>query len=159
MADEQAIEIRDELAEQLKTLLSPQDRLAVTQGAFGEGAGASDEVVKMIIRSIINRYRAGRSAEFGSNIPEILNKGYYAVSKQNLPYKQAISGKFPDVRSKQRFGEIQQMVEEILSNKDYGETMFYFTPEKEEKLKQKGAFDFKKVKPTGTVGKYKTYGY
>jgi len=141
--------------------LSDNDKLSIAQAVFGEGANASPEVMKMMAQSMINRARSGRKEDFGATIPEILQKGYYAVSKQNKPYKQAVSNKFPDALSKEKWGIAQQVVKNILQDQDFGDVLFYFTPEEETEMKKKGkkVFDFSKVKPKGKADKYNLYSY
>ena len=140
--------------------LSNADLLALAQMGFGEGASADNDEVKMMTQTALNRLRSGRTKEFGRTIPEIIQKGYYAASKQNEPYKQAISGNFPDLPSKTRFSEIQKLVQSVVGDKDYGNAMFYFTPDEETKLRRNPKnFNFKAVKPQGRVGRYNTYSY
>jgi len=140
--------------------LTPDDILAIAHMAYGENAGEDNDTVKMTIQTAINRLRSGRSKEFGGDIPSILKKGYYAVSKNSPLYQQAVSGKFPDIKSKARAAEIQKLTEAIVGDKDYGEAQFYFRPEEEKKLrKNPKAFNFKAVKPKGQIGKYNVYAY
>ena len=131
----------------------------ITNAVYGEGADASSEVKAMIASTIINRMEANRPKEFGKDVPEILNKGYYAVSNPNEPYKQAISGNIQDELSKRAYKETEDVVESVLGgNKQKG--MFYFTPDEEVKLRPNPKkFNFNMVKPVGKVGKYNVYSY
>lgn len=140
--------------------LSPDDIAAIARMAYGENAGEDNDTVKMTIQTALNRLRSGKTKEFGGDIPTVLKKGYYAVSKNSPLYQQAVSGKFPDVKSKARAAEIQKLTEAVVGDKDYGEGMFYFTSDEEKKLrKTPKAFNFKAVKPKGKVGKYNVYAY
>lgn len=139
---------------------TPQDILAIKRAVYGEGASTDDATMKMIAQSIINRAKSGRSGEFGGNVNEILKKGYYAVKNPNTPYKQALSGKFPDVQSKAAWGRVQKLVDIAMSEENSGKHLFYFKPEEEVKLrKNPEKFDFKMVKPMGKQGGYNLYGY
>jgi len=139
--------------------LTPQDLVAISQAVFGEGAGADPEFQKMVTQTILNRIRSGRKKEFGANTQEVLYKGYNAVKNPNEPYKTITGGEPLDPSSKRAYGQIEGLVNAIVADKDYGNAMFYFTPEEEEGLKAKKAFNFNAVKPTGMVGKFRTYGY
>ncbi len=132
--------------------ITPADRVAIAQMAYGENASEDDETVKMTVQSAINRLGSGRAKEFGSTVPEVLKKGYYAVSKNSPLYKQAVSKKFPDFNSKKRYAEIETLTNAIIDDQDFGNAMFYFKPAEAQALK-------KKLKRQGTVGKYETYSY
>jgi len=135
-----------------KIKLSKEDRLALAQMAYGENAGEDNDTVKMTIQTAVNRLLSGRAKEFGKDIPEVLKKGYYAVSKNSPLYQQAVSGKFSDVPSKVRFSEIQKLTDAIIDDGDFGKAQFYFKPDEAKALK-------KKLVPQGNVGKYETYSY
>lgn len=140
-------------------ILNDADKLALAQMVYGENAGEDSVTQKMTAQSAINRLASGRSKEFGATLPEVLKKGYYAVSKNSPLYKQAVTEKFPDVGAKAKFYEIKKLIDAITTDKDYGKTMFYFRPEEEAQLKKGKKFNFDTVKPTGRVGPYNTYGY
>lgn len=140
--------------------LTPEDLLALAQMVYGENAGEDIATQKMTAQTAINRLRSGRTKEFGSTIPEVLQKGYYAVSKNSPMYQQAKSGNFPDVSSRAKFGEIKKLIESMVADQDYGNAMFYFRPEEEDDLrKNPKKFNFNLVKPQGRVGVYNTYSY
>lgn len=142
-----------------KVELSQEDMIALAQMAYAENASEDDDTVKMTVQTAINRLLSGRGKEFGKTIPEILKKGYYAVSSNSPLHQQAVSGKLPDSTSQVRYSEIEKLVQGIDKDADYGNAMFYFKPEEEAKMKKKGNFNFNAVKPTGKVGKYNTYSY
>ena len=139
--------------------LTPQDILALQQMVYGEDT-TDAEAQKMIVQSALNRLKSGRSKEFGASIPEIAKKGYYAVSKRNIPYQQAVSQKFPDVASQAAWGRTKKLVESVLGDKDYGAGhQFYFTDKEIANLQKSKGFDFSRVKAMGSSGKYKLFGY
>jgi spore germination cell wall hydrolase CwlJ-like protein len=138
---------------------SQSDIQAIKQAVYGEGASTDDATMKMIAQSIINRANSGRSKEFGATVPDMLKKGYYAVSNPNEPYKQATTGNFPDTQSKAAWGRASKLVDIAMSEPDSGKHQFYFTDDEINRQKKKKSFDFSKVKSTGRVGNYETYGY
>ena len=147
------------MAKNLELELTPSDVLSLQQMVYGEETQDTD-VMKMVTQSALNRLKSGRKKEFGGSIPEITKKGYYAVSKQNTPYKQALSQKFPDITSKAAWGNAKKVVEAVIGDKDYGQGhQFYFTDDEIVKLKKSKKFDFTKVKAKGSSGKYKLFGY
>lgn len=139
--------------------LSDADKLAIAQGVYGEYTGNDDAIRKMIIQSVLNRARSGRTKEFGTTIPEILQKGYYAVSRQNQPYKEVMSGTFDTEQGRNSFAEIYTLLQAIVGDKDYGDVMFYHTDDEIKRQKAKGGFNYDAVKKLGKVDKYNTYGY
>lgn len=147
------------MANKRKLNLSKDELTALARMAYAENASQDNNTVKMTVQSALNRLLSGRKKEFGGSIPEILQKGYYAV-KDNTPlYQQAIRGKFPDLQSKARFAEIQKLTEAIAGDEDYGNVQFYFTKDEKDRLSRAKKFDFSKVKPVGKVGKYLTFSY
>jgi hypothetical protein len=104
--------------------------------------------------------RSGKTKEFGETVPDVLAKGYYAVSNPNKPYKWTTTNTFPNDRERNRQAEIHKLTEAVHGDKDYGKAMFYFTNDEEKKLRtKKNAFNFSAVKPTGRAGIYNTYAY
>jgi len=128
---------------------------------YGEGASTDYNTMKMIGSSIINRVSSGRAKEFGSSIPEVAQKGYYAVSNPNVPYKQAIAGKFPDKASETAYKQALAVASGLIKGTIQPDKVhFYFTDKEINKLKKNPKrFDFKRVKPTGEVGQYKLFSY
>lgn len=138
--------------------LTPQDRDMLAQMVYGENVSDPSSWL-MTGQSAVNRLRSGRKKEFGGTLPEVLKKGYYAVSKNSPTYQQAASGQFPDVGAKAKYGEIRKVIDMMLADQNFGKAQFYFKPEEEEKLRAKKSFNFKAVKPAGKVGQYNTYFY
>jgi len=148
------------MAQKNKTInLSEDDIAAIQRMVYGEAASEDYATMKMITQTVINRLRSGRGKEFGKNISSILKKGYYAVSNPNQPYRQALSGRFEDEVSKKKWLQAQKAVSNVLDKQDYGQAMFYFTPDEIKRQTQSGAMDFKQFIPTGTVSKFKTFSY
>jgi len=143
--------------------LLPNEILALQQGTYGEVANQPYEVKKMVMQSILNRLRSGKTKEFGRTIPDILSKGYYAVKNKNVPYTEALSGKFNSPISQKAWKETQQVYDDIIKNKDFGNAMFYFTPEEVSTIQSskhgKKVFNFNKVIPSGRIGNYETFTY
>ena len=140
---------------------TPEDLNEMYKGVYGEAAGADDAVMKMVAQSIVNRHRSGRGKEFGETIPDIMKRGYYAVSKANKPYKEASEGKFPDIKSKAAWGRTKKLVDIASSETDTDNPghLFYFTPEEEAKMKKNKSFKFDQVEKVGKIGGYNLYKY
>ena len=115
------------------------------------------------MQSILNRLKSGKVKEFGRTIPEILDKGYYAVKNNNVPYKEALSGKFNNPLSQSAWKETQQVYNDIMKNRDFGNAMFYFLPNEISNIMSskngKKIFNFSKVVPLGQVGEYSVFTY
>ncbi len=138
------------------------DLLNAANTLYGEVADQNSEVMGMVGSSILNRLDAQRVNEFGGTIPEISQKGYYAAINGNVPYKQAVSQKFPDKNSENKYKQAYAIMSGLMKGTiDRHGAQFFFTKEEIQKLKKKGkkAFDFKQVKPTGSVGGYETFSY
>lgn len=132
--------------------LSNDDIKALAQMAYAENGGEDDDTVKMTVQTALNRLNSGRTKEFGATMPDVLKKGYYAVSKNSPLHEQAVSGKFPDLQSKARFAQVHKLTQAIVGDEDYGDGMFYFKPDEAKSLK-------KNLRKTGNVGKYEVYSY
>ena len=131
-------------------------------------ADDDEENMRMIGSTVLNRMEAKKGKEFGSNIPEIIKKGYYGIS--NPQYKLAEGKTFSDIASAMKFKKAHVIAEKLLSDKKYrSQGMFYFTPEEEEKLKvenerriknkQPHKFNFGVVKLVGKTKRYNVYSY
>jgi len=83
--------------------MADQTVLALAQMLSGEVSGQPYETKVRVASTALNRLSANNPKEFGSSMPEVLQKGYYAVSNPNTPYKQAVSGNFPDEASQNDF--------------------------------------------------------
>jgi len=151
------------MADNVDFNLLPEEVLALQQGTYGEAANQPYEIKKMVMQSILNRLKSGKVKEFGRTIPEILNKGYYAVKNKNVPYKEALSGKFNNPLSQQAWSETQKVYNDIMKNQDFGNAMFYFKPSEISTIQSskngKKIFNFSKVVPLGQVGEYQVFTY
>lgn len=129
------------------------ETLAMACGIYGENASEDYDTLVMTGSTMLNRLDADRPEEFGSNLGEVLQKGYYAVSDNTPLYQQAVTGKFPDKVSENKFKQILQI--------SYGlrkgtiprvEGQFYFKKGEAKELR-------KKLKFIKKVGIYDVYGY
>ena len=129
---------------------------------YGEGASTNADVKAMIGSSVLNRRDAERYSEFGTNIEEIGQKGYYASKDGTGLYQEAKSGKFKDDMSEKAYKESYAIASGLIKGTiSRHEAQFYFTPKEITKLKKKGkgAFNFDLVKQKGDMGDYKTFSY
>lgn len=127
---------------------------------YGEAAGENDDGMILVGSSILNRLDSNRPLEFGRDLTEILRKGYYAVSNPNEPYKQAITGKFPDKQSELKYKRALQIANGLVTGKiKRTDGQFYFTDKEIARMKKAKSFDFKQVKDLGKNGKYRVFGY
>lgn len=138
-----------------------QDIMQLAAMINGEGASLDRDAKIMIGSSALNRLEAKRAEEFGSNLQEVLSKGYYAVSNPNTPYKQAISQQFPDKVSENSFKESLVIASGLIGGtipKRSG--MFYFTDKEINKFKKNPKlFNLKAVKEIDKVGNYRVFSY
>lgn len=128
---------------------------------FGEAANQDYDTMHMVGSSAVNRLNANRQKEFGANLGEVLQKGYYAVSNPNEPYKQALSGKFKDDVSKNAYKRAFAISSALLKGTlKPKEGQFYFTDKEIKKLKKNPkSFNFKAVRETGKSGDYRVFSY
>ena len=137
------------------------DLVALTNGIYGEAAASDSEVMTMVGSTVLNRIDANKPEEFGSSVPEVLQKGYYAVSNPNVPYQQAITQKFPDKLSENKYKQAMAIASGLIKGTiERQPGHFYFTKKEIRKLKKrKKGFNFKAVNEVGNVGDYSVYGY
>jgi len=130
----------------------------LANGIFGEAASEDYNTMLMVGSSAINRLKSNRPQEFGSNLQEVLQKGYYAVSNPNEPYKQALTQQFPDKDSENKYKVALQIASGLIKGTiKPTEGQFYFTSKEIKKLKK--SFKFEQVKSYGKTGKYEVFGY
>jgi hypothetical protein len=137
------------------------DTLYLAGMIYGEGASTDYDTMKLIGSTAINRLKSGRTKEFGSNMAEVLRKGYYAVSNPNKPYKHIMEGKFPDEASTEKYKQALVIAGGLMRGTiEPDKGLFYFTPKEETKLrKTPKVFDFKQVSEVNKVGGYSVYDY
>lgn len=128
---------------------------------FGEAANQSPEVMTMVGSTVLNRASAGRAKEFGATLPEIIQKGYYAASNPNVPYRQATTGQFPDEKSLNQYKQATSIASGLYRGTiEKMKGHFYFTNKEIKKLKKRPKrFNFNAVKEVGRAGDYTTFSY
>ncbi len=139
-----------------------QDLINLTNALYGEVASEDRDTMIMVGSTMLNRLEANRPNEFGSTVPEVLQKGYYAVSNPNVPYRQAITRNFPDKNSENKYKQALAVMSGLKKGTiDRREGHFYFTDAEIKKMKRrkKKTFNFKLVEPRGEAGQYKVFGY
>ena len=139
-----------------------QEVTALANMIYGEAAGEDYDTMKMVGSSAINRYLSPRDKEFGGTIDQVLQKGYYAVNHPNTPFKQAVSQKFPDKKSLEAYKRAYAIASGLIKgNIKRDNVHFYFTEDEIKKLEKAGKrkFDFKQVKETGKLKKYRLFSY
>jgi hypothetical protein len=141
--------------------MSDDELMMLASMIYGEAASEDYDTMHMVGSSAINRLSSGKSAEFGRNMPEVLYKGYYAVSKNSPMFQQAMTRKFPDKNSEEKFKQALAISSGLLKGTIKPKSgLFYFKPEEIKKLKKnKKVFDFDKVKSVGKTGKYEVFEY
>jgi hypothetical protein len=128
---------------------------------YGEVGSLDKDAMIMVGSTAVNRLKSGKAQEFGGSMRDVLQKGYYAISNPNIMTKQALSGKFPDDNSANKY----KLAITVASGLMKGgikptEGHFYFTDNEINKLKKNPkAFNFRAVKKIGKVNKYTVYGY
>lgn len=109
--------------------------------AYGEAASEPYEDKVHVLSSIYNRAMSGRE-EFGAEtgeISKVLEKGYYAYSKQSPKFQEAMDGKFPDKQSEDAYKEIVAIWSGLMKGKiKPTETLFFLTPKEVAKIKKSG---------------------
>ena len=127
--------------------------LQLAQMIYGENASEDYDTMVMTGSSALNRLEAERPQEFGATLPEVLQKGYYAVSKNSPMYQQAVSGQFPDEKSEQKFKQALQISYGLQKGTiERREGEFFFKKGEAKGLRKKLNFIEK-------VGQYDVYGY
>lgn len=127
---------------------------------YGEAADQDESVMKMVGSTAINRMNSGRTQEFGETLPDIVRRGYYAVSKANTPYKEAASGKFASEEGEYKYKKALAIAGGLLRETiKPDEGMFYFKKDEIARMKKAKSFNFKLVKPVGKTGDYEVFSY
>jgi hypothetical protein len=130
------------------------DLIALAAMINGEGASADFDTKVMMGSTAINRLKAQRLEEFGGTLPEVTQKGYYAVKNQNIPYQQAITGKFPDKKAENAWKQSLAIASGLIKGTiPVVEGQFFF------KSKEKPKMNWKLLKEVGNTGGYKVFSY
>jgi len=137
-----------------------QDIIDLANTIYGEMASQDYDHMVMTGSTALNRLQAERPDEFGQNLQDVLQNGYYAVSNPNVPYKQATEQSFPDKLSESKYKQAIAVSSGLLKGTiQPTQGQFYFTKEEATKLKRSRKFNFKALKETGKVGEYTVYSY
>ena len=129
------------------------DVLALGAMIYGENGGENYDTMVMTGSSALNRLEANRPEEFGATLPEVLQKGYYAVSQNSPMFQQAMSGKFPDEKSELAFKKAMQVSYGLIEGTiPRTKGQFFFKKGEAKSLR-------KKLKSVGKTGKYDVYSY
>jgi len=128
---------------------------------YGEAANQDYDTMLMVGSTVINRLNAQRPQEFGVDMPDVLQKGYFAVSNPNIPYKQALEHKFPDKQSEDKYKQALAIASGLVRGTlKPQEGQFYFTDKEVNKFKRNPKkFNLKAVKEVGRVGDYRVFSY
>lgn len=138
-----------------------EDIKSLADAIYGEMAGQDYQSMLMVGSTALNRLTSGRHNEFGSDLNSVLEKGYYAVSKNSPQYRKAVKGNF---KTNEEIGSYQQAVD-VASGLLRGNIKpmpghFYFTDDEMNKLKDTPKkFNFKIVHPSSKIGKYTVFSY
>ena len=120
---------------------------------YGENGSEDYDTMVMTGSSVLNRFLTTRDKEFGTSIPEVGQKGYYAVSNNTPMYQQAVTGKFPDEASANKYKQALQVAYGLFKGTiEKHPAQFFFKKGEASGLR-------KKLKSTGKVGIYDTYAY
>jgi spore germination cell wall hydrolase CwlJ-like protein len=139
--EEGRVQVMDDRVKQLANLI------------YGENGGEDRDTMVMTGSSVLNREAANKPQEFGADISEVMQKGYYAVSKNSDMYQQAVSQKFPDKKSEDGYKRAYQVAYGLETGSiDKHPAQFFFK-------KGEAAGLRKKLKSQGKVGVYDTYSY
>lgn len=143
----------------------PGDNIHLANLIYGEASNQNEEVMRMVGSTVLNRVDSGRDLEFGSNVVEVImsqNSPYFAALNNSPQFKQAVTGKFPDKISEKAYKKALQVANGLIRGTiPRHEGMFFFEGKEISAMKRrkKKVFDFKRVKDTGKVGKFRTFSY
>jgi spore germination cell wall hydrolase CwlJ-like protein len=120
---------------------------------YGENGGEDYDTMVMTGSTALNRLEAGREKEFGATLPEVMERGYYAVSQNSPMYQQARSGKFRDELSERKYKQAMQIAYGLTTGSiERRKGQFFFKKGEAKSLRKKLNFIEK-------VGKYDVYSY
>jgi len=122
---------------------------------YGEAASEDYNTMHMVGSTIINRVRA-KKAEFGFGIPEVCQKGYYAVKNQNTPYRNALEQNFTTKKAQNQYKQALAIASGLYRGTIKPQPgQFYLTAKELKKTKM----DLKLLNKVGKVGKYTVLSY
>jgi spore germination cell wall hydrolase CwlJ-like protein len=146
-------------------MYSNADIQAMANTIYGEMAGKDVDHMVMVGSTILNRLDSQKFDEFGGSIPEVIQKGYYAAKNNTDLYQQAVTQKFPDKNSENKFKQALSVASGLAKGTiKRQDGQFYFKDNeianlKKERVKTGKGFNFKAVKEHGKVGAFRTFGY
>lgn len=136
--------------------------LPVIATVYGEGANQDFGTKVQIASTILNRAESGR-AEFGAdtgNITDVLQRGYYAYSKQSPKFLEAMNQKFPDKMSEDAYKDAVAAVSGLISGKlKRADAQFFLTPKELSKIKRTGSMNMALLEKTGANDTYTFFKY
>ncbi len=136
--------------------------LPVLATAYGEGADQDFNSKVEILSTILNRAESGKP-EFGADtgkISDVLQKGYYAYSKQSPKFLEALNQKFPDKASEDSFKEFLAAFSGLLKGKiKRTKSVFFLTPKEIERVKKNKSMDMSLLEKTGQNNTWIFYKY
>ena len=139
-----------------------QNWLPVLATAYGEAASEPYDDKLHVLSSMLNRSESGK-AEFGADtgkITDVLQRGYYAYSKQSPKFKEAMSMKFPDKESEDSFKEFVAILSGMLKGRvQRTSSEFFFTSDEIKSLKKGGNFNFDLLEQVGEGKTWKYFRY
>lgn len=136
--------------------------LPVLATAYGEAASEDFGSKVEVLSTILNRAESGKE-EFGAHtgkITDVLQKGYYAYSKQSPKFTEALSQKFPDKESEDSFKEIVAIFSGMLKGKvKRTDSLFFFTPKEVERIRKTKVMNMDLLEETAKTKTWNFYKY
>ena len=136
--------------------------LPVLAAVYGEAASEDFGSKVEVASTIFNRAESGRE-EFGAHtgkISDVLQKGYYSVSKQSPKYLEAMNQKFPDKMSEDAFKETVAVVSGLLKGKIARTNAFFMlTPKEVGQIKKNKSMNMDLLEKTGESKTWNFYRY
>ena len=131
--------------------LTDGDLYNITATVYGEVGSLGEDAWEMAASTVFNR----RGVREWKNKPvgQILNEGYYANQNANVPFTQAMSGKFANTNEETKFKKMMAMVQAMAKGtRKPVEGQFFFKKNEAKSLK-------KKLRKVGKVSEYDVYAY
>lgn len=126
--------------------------MPVLATAYGEGANQDFNTKVEILSTILNRAESGRE-EFGAHtgkLTDVLQRGYYAYSKQSPKFTEAMDQKFPDKVSENSFKEVVAAFSGLMNGKiKRTDSLFFLTNKEIARVKKTKAMNMDALEKTG----------
>jgi len=130
--------------------------------AYGEAADQDFDTKVEVLSTMLNRAESGR-AEFGADtgkLTDVLQRGYYAYSKQSPKFQEALSQKFPDKPSEDSFKEVVAAFSGLMSGKvKRTQSLFFLTPKEFARAKKTKSMNMDLLERTGQNDTWIFYKY